>query len=122
MKINCPQNGGKELRMQECKSIENLEDVLGQSEEKSVLLFKWSADCKLSKFAKYEIDKFCKKNLNVPVYMIKVQEEQSLSARIAEKLALEHQSPQVIILKSGKAQHHFNHFDILEEDISGALS
>jgi len=49
---------------------------------------------------------------SVPVYLNNVVEERELARYIAGKLGVIHQSPQVFVIRDGKAVYHTSHYRI----------
>jgi bacillithiol system protein YtxJ len=52
-----------------------------------------------------------------PIYIIIVQKDRELSNKIAEILGVVHESPQLILVKDGKAMYDVSHVNIQVEDI-----
>ncbi|MBW3019756.1 bacillithiol system redox-active protein YtxJ [Candidatus Woesearchaeota archaeon] len=85
----------------------------------NAIIFKHSNACPTSFRAKEEVDKIAKNN---DVNIIIVQENRKLSNEIEEHYKIKHESPQIIIIKSGKVIGKLNHFDIKEEEINKILT
>jgi len=49
---------------------------------------------------------------DVSAYYLDLLENRPVSAAIGDKLHIEHQSPQMLILQNGQVVHHSNHHDI----------
>ncbi len=71
-------------------------DLLTQSEQEPVILFKHDFSCPISAAAHRQLER-----LPDPVYLIDVS-DQPLSLGIADQIGVEHQSPQVIVLRHGR--------------------
>lgn len=103
-------------------SQDELEELIEQSNEKPVLLFKHSTRCSISAMAKRRIEDNWDLNEDelLPVYLdlIKFRE---VSNTIADKLNVKHESPQVILLKDEKVQYYTSHSQISVEEIKQAL-
>ena len=67
------------------------------------LLYKHSPICPISSRAMTEVQAFARENDDIPVLMVDVLGQQSLSNQLAAQLGIEHESPQLIVLKDGKA-------------------
>ena len=83
------------------RPIESDADLEAALKEPLALLYKHSPYCGLSTMAHHEIMFFTQGNPEVPVYIVDVIHQRGLSQRIASTLEIEHESPQVILLRSG---------------------
>lgn len=79
---------------------EDLEAALTASQEKPVVIFKHSASCPFSAAAQIEV---ANAKHDLDVYGIVVQYTPELKTTIAERLAVEHKSPQAIVVYKGAA-------------------
>ncbi len=108
------------------KAITTKEDLVRQiesSNEKPVLLFKHSTTCATSARANKRMQKFVEAAPdNFPeVYMVNVIESRLVSNAVADELGIEHASPQIILVKDGKAVWTASHFNIQGPAIEKAL-
>jgi bacillithiol system protein YtxJ len=76
------------------------------------VLYKYSSRCWISARASGQVQRFAEEYPQVPIYSVDVIFQQELSNRIAEKLRIAHQSPQLIILRDGAATWHGSHFSV----------
>ncbi len=102
-----------------CKSEKDLSQIL---ESESALIFKHSTACGSSARAYDEMKLFAHRPLSIPVHMIRVIEERALSRRVEELLGVEHESPQVIRVKNGRALWSLSHSDITVEAVQEKLA
>lgn len=79
---------------------EDLDKAIAASQEKPVVFFKHSATCPFSAAAQIEVA-HAKHDLDV--YGIVVQYTPDLKQEMADRLDVEHQSPQAIVVHKGKA-------------------
>lgn len=100
----------------EITSIEKLEEVFNQSNEKPVALFKHSTTCPISAQVYHEI-----KNVDGEINLVIVQTARNISNAIAERTGIRHESPQAIVIKDGKPIYHASHFDVTAEDVTNKL-
>ena len=73
------------------------------------LLYKHSPYCGLSAMARHEISFFSQGNPGVPVFVIDVIHRRPLSQQIAQRFEIEHESPQVILLRRGRPVFDASH-------------
>ena len=99
-----------------------LEDFDEASNEKAVLLFKHSTRCSISSMAKHrlESDWDLSDEQIIPVYL-DLLAYRSISNLIAERYDVQHESPQVIMLKNGQsiytASHNAIRVDAIKEQL-----
>ncbi|MDJ0766929.1 MAG: bacillithiol system redox-active protein YtxJ [Myxococcota bacterium] len=78
----------------------------------TAILYKHSSFCAISMGVKRQIERFAGRNPDIPLYVVDVVGDRDLSTQLAEDFGIQHQSPQAIALRSGKAQHHASHHEI----------
>ncbi len=91
-------------------SMEELETIETISYEKPVVLFKHSTRCSISRFALKRFDAeydFSEEQMNW--YLLDLLNYRDLSNEIARRYNIEHQSPQIIIIRNGKAVFDTSH-------------
>lgn len=81
---------------------EDLDQAIAASEEKPVVFFKHSATCPFSAAAQLEVA-HAEHDHDLNVYGIVVQYAPDLKAEMADRLSVEHQSPQAIVVYKGEA-------------------
>ena len=93
-----------------------------ESFEKPVALFKHSTRCSISSMAlnRLESDWDIEPEALVPVYVDLIQ-YRSISNKIAADLGIQHQSPQMLLVKNGKCIHTASHGQIDVDDIKNKL-
>ncbi len=89
-----------------------------------VVLFKHSTACSQSAAAYRVLRAWCERQgAAAPLLaLVRVREERALSQRIAQETGVRHQSPQVIVLRGGRAAAVLSHGDIRPESLSRALA
>lgn len=86
------------------------------------ILLKHSTACAGSAVALEEMQNFAADNPDVPVYVVEVRKQRPLSHKTAAYFGIEHESPQVIIVRNGAAVWHASHYGITAAKVSAALS
>lgn len=74
-----------------------------------MVLYKHSPSCLLSTVARREVVALDRALPEIPVYQVDVIREHGLSARIAADLQVRHESPQVILIRHGRAAWDTSH-------------
>jgi bacillithiol system protein YtxJ len=99
------------------------QDQLKQLKEESfvqdVLVFKHSTRCSVSSMALSRLER----SWNIPaeklkVYFLDLLRHRELSDKIAEIFAVEHQSPQVLLVRAGNCIYHNSHNGISATEIA----
>ncbi len=104
--------------MKELQTSNDWHDVLEQSNETSLFVFKHSTTCPVSSTAYREFDG-C--TTDIPKYFVKVQDSRPVSNEIESDLGVRHASPQLFLLKDGKALWQATHYAISKSNIHKAL-
>lgn len=86
-----------------------------------LVIFKHSATCAISLWVKRQYDAFVEANPDVPTRLVVVQQERPLSDALEELLAVQHESPQAIVVQRGAVVWHASHRRITADGISQAL-
>lgn len=102
-------------------SEEELEAAIQQSHEKPVALFKHSTRCSISSMAKSRLERSWNLSEQLDIYYLDLIAYRPVSNKIAETLGVQHESPQVILLKNGQPIYHTSHSDISVEGLAEQL-
>ena len=95
------------------QSISGLDEIVLASSEKPQLIFKHSTRCSISFGAKSRLDdKLDALSKKYDVHYLDLLSHRDISAQIADRLGVWHESPQVIVLSHGKVLSHQNHGSI----------
>ena len=86
---------------------ESLDKLITDSNNKPVVIFKHSNACGISAAAYREMEK-----LENEVNLLEVQSAREVSRELADLTGIRHETPQVIVLKDGKAVWNASHFDV----------
>jgi bacillithiol system protein YtxJ len=107
------QQSNSKLQWTYLVSIEDLNAAEQVSHEKTVLLFKHSTRCSISRFVVKQFENtFDISEGTMEIYFLDLIEYRSISNEIASRFGVVHQSPQMIVLKNGKAVYDASHESI----------
>lgn len=95
----------------EYHTVQSVEDITNESNGQVVIVFKHSAICPTSFYAKNQVDEFIKLG-TVKIFLVVVQEQRPLSNAIASHFDVKHESPQLIALKDGVVVAALSHHEI----------
>lgn len=104
-------------------SESELDELIASSKDRPVLIFKYSNACPISSRASSQVARYLDAHPN-PAFgfgMVVVQDARALSDTIEERLGIRHETPQVIVLRGGRAVWHASHFDVTEGKLKLAL-
>ena len=99
-----------------------IEQIAGNSFEKPCVIFKHSVSCGISLHIMHKLENnwdFDNDDLNF--YYLDLLAHRNISNKIAEYFGVLHQSPQILIIKNGKAISHFSHQAISIDQIKKHL-
>ena len=93
-----------------------LDNLLTDSKQQPVIVFKHSTACSISSRAYREMEK-----LEAPVNILEVQTAREISRELANLTGVRHETPQVIVLRDGKAVWNASHFDVQAAAVTEAV-
>jgi len=101
--------------------LEQLNEIMDLSHENPVVIFKHSTRCSISRMALKQFEnEFALKDKVTP-YFLDLLNYREISNTIASRFEVVHQSPQMIVVKEGKAVYDASHSDIDAEDLKRFL-
>ena len=104
--------------MNEIQSTQDLEVVFEKSKSKPQLILKHSTQCPISAAGKDEVEKFLKLHSEVDASILLVIESRPVSNLLEEQIGVRHESPQVLVIKSGKCEFNASHRAITVESLT----
>lgn len=97
--------------------IEKIDEIINQSNEKPALIFKHSTRCHISKMVLKQFENEYNLDDKMECYFLDLLEFRPISNAIAERFNIEHQSPQIILIKNGKAIYNASHESIAADEL-----
>ena len=107
--------------IQDCRTREDLRQIVRHSRERPVFLFKHSTRCPISRSAWNAYQRFEELEPDVEKWKVLVIEDAALSRQIASETGVRHQSPQALLFHQGDVVWHDSHWSIKEEALRKAL-
>lgn len=98
------------------QSVDALAELFVRSHTAPVLLFNHDAACPISAFAYQQM-----KQLGGDIPIIDVIHAKDLTHAIATRTGVQHESPQVIVLRHGQSTWSASHFAIMTDAVQQAL-
>lgn len=95
----------------EITSLEELAEAVASSEEGTALFFKHSNSCGISERAFREFEQYLNSEESAQArnYLIVVQNARRASDHLAQTTGVEHESPQAIVVRNGRAVWNDSH-------------
>jgi bacillithiol system protein YtxJ len=113
-------NTFNEMNWNNLTEIEQLETIKKESHEQVVAIFKHSTRCSISATALDRFERNFSKNSNdkgVKFYYLDLIAYRDISNKIASDFGVEHQSPQLLLLKNGEVTFSESHYGIDFNDV-----
>ncbi|PKP18692.1 MAG: bacillithiol system redox-active protein YtxJ [Bacteroidetes bacterium HGW-Bacteroidetes-23] len=93
-------------------------ELIDVSYQKSVLIFKHSTRCSISRFALKNFEnEYAFTSEELQPYFLDLLEYRNISNEIANRFNVLHQSPQILLIKEGKCVYHESHDGIEVESL-----
>lgn len=89
-----------------------LNELMDSSAEKPVLIFKHSTRCAVSRMVLRQFENEFDLEDQITPYFLDLLQHRNISDEIAKRFEVTHQSPQLIVVKNGKAIYNASHSDI----------
>lgn len=97
-------------------SSEILEQLINLSQQKPQVIFKHSTRCSISSVAKSRLEKSTAPD-EASFYYLDLISYRQLSNSVAERFGIEHESPQILMIKDGKCVYDESHTGINMNEI-----
>jgi bacillithiol system protein YtxJ len=102
-------------------NLAQLNDIESMSNVKPIVIFKHSTRCSISRFALKQFESEYDLDENVDAFFLDLIEHRDVSNEIASKFGVYHESPQLILIKNGKAVYDVSHSDINAEALKNKV-
>ncbi|HEY8601625.1 MAG TPA: bacillithiol system redox-active protein YtxJ [Thermomicrobiales bacterium] len=103
------------------REVRELEEAMARSQEAPTLLFLHDKWCPISANAYREMSQLVAEDQEKTA-LIDVTGGKALSRAVEEQTGVRHESPQVIVLRHGKAAWNASHFGITAEAVTTAIA
>ena len=102
---------------------DQLDQIQKQADNKKVLIFKHSTRCSISRAALDRLERNWKEEEmeNVQPFFLDLISYRQLSDQIALKFDVEHESPQILVIKNGESIYDSSHLAIDYNAIKGVV-
>lgn len=107
------------MQWRELTSVDQLDQLIKDSRERSIAIFKHSTRCSISSMAKNRLERswnFADDTL--PIYYLDLIRYRDVSDEIARVFDVQHESPQLLLVKDGAVYHHVSHNAITADNVT----
>ena len=110
---NSKDSSSSNIDWNDLTDLKQLDEVVDQSANMPVIIFKHSTRCSISRMALKNFER----EYNIEIgdakpYFLDLLEHRDISNEIASRFGVMHQSPQLILIKQGTAVYDTSHSDI----------
>ena len=99
-------------------SPQQIDILIRESENQCIAIFKHSTRCAISKRVLSNFEKEWDFSENVTFYYLDLIAYRAISNEVAERLGVEHESPQLIVLNNGKVIYQESHSAISASEVA----
>lgn len=99
---------------------EQLTELVRESYEQPVIIFKHSTSCSISAAAKGKVERqWAEAGLDATkLYYLDLLRYRPISNEIAEKFGIRHESPQLLLIQNGECRYDASHMGIRLNDVA----
>jgi len=112
---------GNKINWNELTDLVQLDEIIAISNEKPVAIFKHSTKCSVSRMALKQFENEFNSPDKITPYFLDLIAHRDISNEIANRFGVTHQSPQLILIKNGKAIYNVSHSDIDAESLNAKV-
>jgi bacillithiol system protein YtxJ len=111
------------MKWNELRSPDQLDVIREESKSSPVLIFKYSSRCSVSQLALDRLErKWSDQAGAIKPYFLDLIAHREVSNRVADQFEVEHESPQVLLIRNGTVVFDRSHFEIEFGEILAAAS
>ena len=110
------------MKWNHLNAVDQLDEIKKESSEKNILIFKHSTRCNISRATLDRLERKWNDSemQDVKPYFLDLLNYREISNSIVEKFNVEHESPQILLIKEGRAILDQSHFSIDYDQIKAA--
>lgn len=106
------ENQSSKIEWRQLTDLGQLNEIVDLSNEKAVLIFKHSTRCSISRYALKQFENEFDLEEKITPYFLDLLNHRDVSNEIANRFDVFHQSPQILLIRNGKAIFSTSHDDI----------
>lgn len=106
----------------ELTSVDQIQSLIEESKAQPILIYKHSTRCSISSMAMERLERtWTSEGNDIKPYYLDLISRRDVSNAVAQTFEVYHESPQVILIKDGKAIYDASHMSISFSDIQQAV-
>jgi len=106
------------ISLDHLSQLDEIVELSVNADNKAVAIFKHSTRCSISSMALNRLTRSWDiTSETLPIYFLDLISYRNISNEIADRFDVEHESPQLLIIKNGKCVYHASHSAIDVDDI-----
>lgn len=103
---------------------ELLDEIIEESKENPVVIFKHSTSCSISAMALNRLERSWQESemTEVKAYYLDLIAYRDISNAVADKFGVMHQSPQILLIKNGECVYNDSHMGISYQSLKSGIA
>lgn len=97
--------------------VGQLNEIINESTEKPVAIFKHSTRCGVSRMTLKQFENEYDMHDKITPYFLDLLEHRHLSDAVASRFSVQHESPQLLLIRNGEPVYIASHGDIYADDL-----
>ncbi len=106
----------------EINSLDQLHQIISESEQHPVLIYKHSTRCGTSRMVLDRLERNWNGMTEIKPYFLDLISHREISNAIADTFGIEHESPQVLLIANGRAVYDDSHYAVNVQSIVDAAN
>lgn len=107
-----PKQSERKMNWEQLTDMNQLGEIIFNSNEKPAVIFKHSTRCSISRMALKQFENEFDLQDQITPYFLDLIAYREISNEIANRFGVQHQSPQILLIKDGKSVYDASHSDI----------
>lgn len=116
-----PDDKNASLKWNHLTKISQLDDIITESFNQPVAIFKHSTRCAISRMSLRQFEKQFNLQHEINPYFLDLLLHRDISDEIVQRFNVTHQSPQLLLIKDGKSIYNASHESIDAARLSAAI-
>ena len=116
-----PKQQEMKINWENLTDLNQLGEIIFNSNEKPAVIFKHSTRCSISRMALKQFENEFALQDKVTPYFLDLITYREISNEIANRFGVQHQSPQILVIKDGKSVYDASHSDIDAEFLNSKI-
>jgi bacillithiol system protein YtxJ len=112
------------MRWENLEAAEDLQHAIQASNAGYVMLFKHSTTCSISHMAKMRLESKWDENVSTQIipFYLDLKSFRDISNEISERFDVQHESPQVLLIRNEECVYDASHMDISVDELKETMA